>query len=134
MELPFRIGYPVRFPDFARGTRYRMGNGILLFLTASPPHCALPFWRGCPGQTWTNPAKGVSVVRQPLVTLPGHRHLREALQIAAELHPGLRAVAIDLHRRLEPGGIVEGAGPHDADPGQDLRFGKDRRPAIRAEL
>src|SRR5262249_40722552 len=64
---------------------------------------------------------------------PWRRHLREALALAAEAHPGLRAVAVDLHRWFYPARVVERPRSDDCDTRQGVRLGKNLRSAFRAK-
>src|SRR5579885_1904836 len=58
---------------------------------------------------------------------------REPRPLAAELHPALRAIAVNLNRRLHPARIVERAGADDAHARQHLALVDHRRSAFRAE-
>lgn len=60
-----------------------------------------------------------------------HRHFGEALPLAAG--PRLSAAAIDFHRRLEGGGIVQRAREHERHAGHHAHVCGDARAAVRAE-
>src|SRR3954451_5229450 len=61
------------------------------------------------------------------------RHFREARPVAAGVHPGLGAAAIDLYSRLVRGRIVERASKDDYETWHHIRLCKNARSAVRAK-
>jgi len=62
------------------------------------------------------------------------RHLFKAWALAAGMHPGLGAGAVDFHGGGERGRIVERAGQQERHPRQSIGLGDNAGAAIRAEL
>src|SRR6516162_11653661 len=83
----------------------------------------------------THSRRGPTVRRRAVpagrIDLP--RHFREALPLAAEADPRLRAVAEDLHPRLDPARIIERPGHDHRDVRHDLGLVDQRRSALRTE-
>ena len=76
---------------------------------------------------WQRQAAGTDVRNFWLGTpLAGRRHFRKALSLAAEGDPRLSAVAIYLHRRLQPARVRECPCPDDRNARQGVRLGGDR--------
>src|SRR5271170_3329886 len=61
-------------------------------------------------------------------------HLREFLTAFGYMSPLLLAVAIDMHFRIEPTGVIEGAGPNKRDTGHHCEVREDWRAAVRTEV
>src|SRR5262249_50403374 len=62
------------------------------------------------------------------------RHLPKFLTAFPYGHPALRAIAIEVHFRVEPARVIEGAGFDKSKVGHDGHVGRDRRPTLGTKI